>query len=133
MEKTSERFEALGELDPLLTQREWSVLIYICSSEHVTLGQAAKFAKISKSSATIFINKFESMCCVKRIHESEDRRFVSLEVTAEGYKACGKYLSERRTVVKSYLNQLISESQVQLVSLLEELLRLNKKNALDSK
>jgi DNA-binding MarR family transcriptional regulator len=91
----------------------------------IAMKDLAQRLGISESSATALANRLVRSGLVRRFREADDRRVVKLELTEVAYRSLDE-MRAARTFSAKRLYRVIDNAQLQtLVSVLEEVVRLN--------
>ncbi len=99
LRKLLETTSHVSHVEKAWTIMQYSALKFFKNNKDSTVGDLAKYLKISKSSATQLIERLEKTGLVRRTHDQHDRRIVRLTVTAEG-------LQKITELKKTYLEKM---------------------------
>ncbi|MGI8587329.1 MAG: MarR family winged helix-turn-helix transcriptional regulator [Chloroflexia bacterium] len=113
---------ALADLG--LSAAKWGALKHLLEAEEaLPLGQLAGRLACVKSNATQLVDRLEADGLVRRVPDSEDRRSIRAEVTAEGRLRYEAGLERMREVERELLGDYTLEERLLLARLLQSLER----------
>jgi DNA-binding MarR family transcriptional regulator len=87
-----------------------------------TPAELADLAQISRASVTGLLDSLEKDGFVRREHDTQDRRMVSVYLTEQGHTFLDTFLPPHFKMMSGLMNVLDSEEQAQLLLLLEKLI-----------
>lgn len=94
-------------------------LVVIREHEGITMKEFADILKISRPSATSFINRLVRLKWVRRVSDPKNRKLVRLALTQPALSMIDKKMKERHTFLAGVLSALPSVDQRELVRILE--------------
>ena len=105
-----------------LNKSQMETLIFLCHTSFPTMGMIQKRLNLTKGAVTGIISNFEDRNWVKRIHNTEDRRVVSVKLTKEGLAMAQKI---KGLIAHEFDRQIKNLSDSDLSLLLTSLNNLN--------
>lgn len=110
--------KSMAEVEELVTGPQWRVLILIATRGPQTPGAVAADLDVHPSSATRTCDRLVAAGLVRREEAPGDRRFVSLQVTAEGRALVDRVMSHRRHALEEVVDRMEPEARRMLAAAL---------------
>lgn len=113
--------EALNGESIHLSKSEYRVLIYIGEHRNCILKEVSDDLLIPKNNMTAIIDKLEKKKIVARVHNSDDRRAINVDLTKKGEAIFSNNADSRIRLSKNLLKSLNRDEQNSLLQILEKL------------
>lgn len=104
-----------------LTQAQFGVLECLGHLGPMTMGQLCRKKLVSGGNMTVVVDNLEKLSLVERVHNTRDRRAITLQLTAKGKRLFEEIFPKHAKYVASLASALSAEEQVQLGTLLKKL------------
>lgn len=87
----------------------------------MTLGQLCRKKLVSGGNMTVVVDNLEKLGLVERVHSSEDRRAIVVQLTRKGRRLFKEIFPQHAKHISSLVSSLTEEEQNQLARLLKKL------------
>ncbi|MBB6449641.1 DNA-binding MarR family transcriptional regulator [Geomicrobium halophilum] len=104
-----------------LTKRQESMLMYIFSTENVTVSDIASYFDISRSAVSQTLNKLEEQDIIVRSINQENRRELDLSLGENGEKLHQEYKKVEDMIVQNYFSKIKTEDLRQVRDIIRKL------------
>jgi DNA-binding MarR family transcriptional regulator len=100
-----------------VSKQELNIIGIVGRAESIIMREIAERAGLAMSTITLNIDKLEEKKLLKRIRDKEDRRSISIELTAKGEKVYQLEMEGYRGLSRAVLSALSDEERTQFLSL----------------
>src|SRR5690625_375295 len=117
-----------------ITHSQFIALQWIAEQENLTVGELSKKIGLAFSTTTDLVDRMESHQLIKRVRDVQDRRVVRIQTLDKGREIIQEVIGERREYLNRVLNNLTTQQQDELntiLDLLYELMNADDKRMLD--
>ncbi|QQK78652.1 MarR family transcriptional regulator [Salicibibacter cibi] len=122
IERSLIRQQQLPTFDAIsLTKRQESILMYIFSTENVTMSDIASYFDISRSAVSQTLNKLEEQDIIVRSINKENRRELNLSLGKNGEKLHQEYKRIEEMFVQDYFSKIKTEDLRQVRDIIRKL------------
>lgn len=110
---------SLAELDGIVSVPQFRTLVLLAGSGQMNLKEVADQLAVHPSNATRVVDKLVTSGLVTRKEAARDRRYVSLDLTAEGHRLVDQVMTHRRDALRQVLATMTPAQQRALTTTLE--------------
>lgn len=107
-----------------ITHSQFIALQWIAEQENLTVGELSKKIGLAFSTTTDLVDRMESHQLIKRVRDVQDRRVVRIQTLDKGREIIQEVIVERRDYLSRVLDNLTTQQQVELSTILDLLYKL---------
>jgi DNA-binding MarR family transcriptional regulator len=96
-------------------------ILYLVSSEPRNMKYLADTLSLAKGWVTDITDGLESKNLIKRIHSSDDRRVINIQITAGGLKTYGEIQDMIKSIIGDSISSLPQDDVDRLCNILEKM------------
>ena len=100
--------QSVAEVEGQVSLPQLRVLVLVADRRRMNLGQVAEVLGVHPSNATRIVERLVVAGLLHRTDDPEDRRYLALELTAEGHDIVARVMAHRRASIQAVMANMTS-------------------------